>query len=146
VTRLHVEAEGTAAAGADHVWDLVSDATTYAEWGPWTGSGYERPGDGAERGPGAVRWMRYGRTTTVEQLLEVEEGRRLVYTVLRGIPVRNYRAEVVLTPAGPGTHIHWSATWDRTLAGRIVQRKLRQIYPHVVADLVTAADRRAARS
>jgi hypothetical protein len=34
------------------------------------------------------------------------------YTVLRGIPVRNYRAEVTLTPTATGTHIEWVAQWN----------------------------------
>jgi hypothetical protein len=86
--------------------------------------------------------MRYGRTTTVEKVLDAEKGRRLTYTVVKGIPVRNYRAEVTLTPQGEGTHIRWSASWDRTLPGRIVHRRLRAIYPRVVSLLIAAADRR----
>jgi Polyketide cyclase / dehydrase and lipid transport len=73
--------------------------------------------------------MQYGRTRTVEQVLAADSPRRLVYTVVKGIPVRNYRAEVTLTAAGDGTHIRWAATWDRTLGGRIVHRKLRTLYP-----------------
>ena len=85
--------------------------------------------------------MRYGRTTTVEKVLEAEKARRLTYTVVKGIPVRNYRAEVTLTPEGEGTHIRWSASWDRTLPGRVVYRTLRTLYPRVVSLLVAAADR-----
>jgi hypothetical protein len=61
---------------------------------------------------------------------------------VKGIPVRNYRAEVTLTPDGAGTRIRWSADWDRTLGGRMVHRRLRSIYPDVVARLIAAADRR----
>lgn len=87
-----------------------------------------------------MRWFRYGRTTSVERVLEVDEGRRLAYTVIRGIPVRNYRAEVTLTPTAHGTRVHWAATWDKTLTGRLVQRKLRTVYPEIVTRLVAAAD------
>jgi hypothetical protein len=92
---------------------------------------------------GTVRWLAYQRTTTGEQVTEVQPGRRMAYTVLRGIPVRNYRAQVTLTPTATGTHIEWVAEWDRTLAGRIVRRKLRTVYPVVVACLVAAAERRS---
>jgi hypothetical protein len=44
-----------------------------------------------------------GYVTSVEQILETEAGRRLAYTVVGGIPVRNYRAEVTLTPDDGGT-------------------------------------------
>ena len=79
-------------------------------------------------------------------MLEVEPGRRLVYTIERGIPVHDYRAEVTLTPTAGGTRIRWTATWNRTLLGRVVRHKLRSIYPDVVAHLVAAADAAEARA
>jgi hypothetical protein len=57
-----------------------------------------------------------------------------------GIPVRNYRAEVALSPDGEGTRIRWSASWDRTLPGRIVHSKLRTMYPDIMRRLIAAAD------
>jgi uncharacterized protein YndB with AHSA1/START domain len=139
--QLHVEAEGVAQAPPQVVWELVANADTYGEWGPWSAGGYENLGDQAPDGAGVIRWFRYGRTTTVEKVLESERARRLVYTVVKGIPVRNYRAEVTLRPEGAGTHIRWSATWDRTLAGRIVHRQLRSIYPDATGRLIAAAER-----
>jgi uncharacterized protein YndB with AHSA1/START domain len=140
MAQLHVEAEGMARATPNVVWVLVADANGYARWGPWDASGYQRPGERSAHGVGAVRWFRAGRTTTIERVLDVEDGRRLAYSVERGIPVRNYRAEVTLTPTAEGTRIRWAATGDATLAGRIVRRKLRTVYPDVVARLVAAAD------
>jgi len=142
MTQLHVEAEGVARAAPQAVWELVANADSYCQWGPWNASGYSSPGD--QNGVGAVRWFRYGRTTTVERVLESEPGRRMVYTVVKGIPVRNYRAEVTLTPEGQGTHTRWSASWDRTLGGRMVHRRLRSMYPDIVSRVIAAADRAAA--
>jgi Polyketide cyclase / dehydrase and lipid transport len=141
MAQLHVEAEGVARAAPEVVWELVANAASYCEWGPWSASGYQSPG-GQPADAGVIRWVRYGRTTTVEKVLESERGRRLVYTVVTGIPVRNYRAEVALTPEGECAHIRWSASWDRTLPGRIVHRRLRAIYPDVVSRLIAAAERR----
>ena len=140
MTQLHVEAEGVARAAPEVVWELVANADSYSQWGPWSASGYENLGAQPPDGAGVIRWMRYGRTTTVEKVLESERARRLVYTVVKGIPVRNYRAEVTLSPEGEGTHIHWTASWDRTLPGRIVQRSLCTIYPDVVGRLIAAAE------
>ena len=140
MAQLRVEAEGVAQAAPEAVWELVANADRYSEWGPWNASGYQgRAADGA----GVIRWMRYGRTTTVEKVLESERARRLVYTVVKGIPVRNYRAEVTLSPVGEGTHIRWAASWDRTLPGRVVHRTLRTLYPDIVGRLVAAAERNA---
>jgi uncharacterized protein YndB with AHSA1/START domain len=148
--RLHVEAERTTRAAPEAVWALVSDATRYPEWGPWSAGGYRRPGDTSARGAGAVQWLRSSRRAflrypvSIEKILEAEEKRRLAYTVIGGIPVRNYRAEVTLTPAADGTRVRWTATWDATLGGRIVRRALSKLYPQIVADLVTAAENQAA--
>jgi len=141
MARLHVEAQGVARAAPEAVWELVANASGYHQWGPWSAGGYENLGDRAPDGAGVIRWFRYGRTTTVEKVLESERCRRLVYTVVKGIPVRNYRAEVTLSPEGEGTHIRWSASWDRTLPGRFVHRRLRAIYPDIVRDLIAAANR-----
>jgi hypothetical protein len=93
----------------------------------------------------AQRYM--GRhTTSVEKILEFEEDRRLAYTVIGGIPVRNYRAEVTLTPAADGTRIRWAATWDDTFLGRMAWRGLRTFYPEMMAGLVAAAEQDAAQS
>src|SRR5262245_54070029 len=113
--RLHIEAEGVARAPAPIVWALVSDANSYPDWGPWSAAGYHRAGDPDRGGAGAIRWFRYGRTTTVEEVEAADACKRLVYTVIGGIPVRNYRAEVTLTQVPEGTQVRWSANWDRTM-------------------------------
>ena len=139
--RLQVEAEGTTRAAVEAVWALVSDANTYPRWGPWSDGGYDPPGNGPSR-PGSVQWFRFGRrTTSVEKILEVDAPLRIVYTVTRGIPVKNYRAEVTLAPkATGGTSIRWAATWDKTLMGRLVHRKLQVVYRQVMVALVAATD------
>ena len=148
MSQLHVEAEATAQASPETVWALVSDATKYPRWGPWSDGHYKE----SARGVGAVQVLRsaqryLGRhTTSVERILEFEEDRHLAYTVIGGIPVRNYRADVTLTPAAGGTHIRWVADWDNTLLGRMAWRGLRAFYPEMMAGLVAAAEQGTAQS
>jgi len=148
MNQLHVEADGTARAEPATVWALISDATSYPVWGPWSAAEYERPGDASPRGAGAVYWLRSSRraylryVTTLEKILETDEERHLAYAVIGGIPVRNYRADITLTPTAAGTHIRWAATWDDTPRGRIVHRGLRTFYPQMLAELVAAAEER----
>ena len=152
MARLHVEAEATAKASPEAVWALVSDATKYPRWGPWSEARYQEAGQESARGVGAVQVLRsaqryLGRhTTSVERILEFEEDRHLAYTVIGGIPVRHYRADVTLTPAAGGTHVRWVADWDNTLLGRMAWRGLRAFYPEMMAGLVAAAEQGTAQS
>lgn len=141
MSQLSVQAEGTTRARPEVVWSLVANANNYAQWGPWNDGGYRPPSPGPAQ-EGSVQWFRYGRrTTSVEQILEVDEPRRVAYKVVSGLPVKNYRAEVTLTPTSSGgTTIRWAASWDKTLMGSVVHRKLLQLYPDIVAALVAAAD------
>jgi len=144
--RLHVAAETIVSARPEAVWAMVSDATHYPQWGPWSAAGYR---EGTGHAVGAVYWLRsgsraYGRyVTTVERVEEIDEGRRLAYTVTGGLPVRGYRAEITLTAVPDGTHVSWSASWDRTLLGRMVWRGLRDFYPAMLASLAAYAARSA---
>jgi len=147
---LHVEAEQTTRAAPEFVWALVSDVMTYPRWGPWREAGYQRPGDTSPRGTGAEYWLRSSRRyglsypVSVERVLDVQQGRHLAYTVIGGIPVRNYRADITLEPAAGGTRIRWAASWDRTMSGRLVHRSLRKLYPQIVASLAAEAEKEAA--
>jgi uncharacterized protein YndB with AHSA1/START domain len=145
MSQLRVEAEGATRADPETVWSLVADANSYPQWGPWNEGGYRPPSAGPSR-RGSIQWFRYGRSTiSVEEVLEAEEPRRLVYTVVRGLPVKNYRAEITLMPApASGTSIHWTATWDKTFVGLMVHRRMQRVYAEVMNALVTAADRQCA--
>ena len=145
MSRLHVEAQTVIDAPPATVWALVSDARRYPEWGPWREGRYQRAGDESAHGPGAVQVLTsarrtYGRrSVSVERIVVAEPERRLAYEVIGGIPVRNYRGEVTLTPYAGGTRVRWSADWDSTMAGRLVHRILRKFYPEMLAALATAA-------
>src|ERR1700746_1281435 len=133
MSQLQIAAEQTAQATPEAIWALVSDANRYPEWGPWSAGGYQRPGDTSPRGPGVVQWLRASHraylryATTIEEILEAEEGRRLAYTVIKGFPSRTSGAGVPPPPAADGTHVRWAASWDATLGGRIVLRTLRKL-------------------
>ena len=152
MAQLQLEAEATAKASPEAVWALVSDVTRYPSWGPWSDGHYEKTGEESPHGVGAVQVLRsaqryMGRhTKSVEKILVFEEDRHLAYTVIGGIPVRNYRADVTLTPAAEGTHIRWAATLDNTLLGRMAWRGLRSFFPQMMARLVAAAERETVQS
>jgi hypothetical protein len=55
----------------------------------------------------------YGR----EEIVAYEPPTHLAYTIVRGQPVRNYRADVTLTRDGDDTVITWAGTFDPLIPG-----------------------------
>jgi uncharacterized protein YndB with AHSA1/START domain len=101
------------------VFALLADATS---WPRWAGSlathgSWEREGTPPPGGVGAIRklgrWPMYGR----EEIVRYEPPTHLAYTIVRGQPVRNYRADLTLTPDGDGTLITWTGTFDPLIPG-----------------------------
>jgi hypothetical protein len=90
---------------------------------------WEREGDPAPGGVGAIRklgrWPVFGR----EQIVVCEPPSYLAYTLLSGNPVRNYRADVALTSDGDGTLIAWSGTFEPLIpgTGRLLVRVYRML-------------------
>lgn len=140
--KLTISARAHASTDPQAVWALLEDMNRYRDWGPWSESDYVQQPAASPHGPGAVRRLRYRkrRTVTIELVVEMHAGRCLVYEVISGLPVRHYRATVELTPNGNGTGVEWSASFNRTLRGRIVRGTLQRVYEEVVNRLVAAAE------
>ena len=55
---------------------------------------------------------------SVEQIVELVADRRFSYVLISGLPLRDYRADVDLTPTDDGgTAIRWHATFSGRLPG-----------------------------
>ena len=108
-----VEATVRAGAPRQTVWDVLSDLRSWREWGDWQVTDVEREGDPPPYGVGAVRRL-VRRPLTIRELVElVEPPSRFGYTLLSGLPLRDYHAVVTLTDAGPeSTNIHWQSRFD----------------------------------
>jgi len=104
-------------AGIDAVWPLVGQARRWSEWSFLTRSVLERDGSPEPDGVGAVRrFTRYG-VGSREEVVAWDPPHHLAYRILSGFPVRNYRADVTLTPEGSGTRIDWAGTFDPKIPG-----------------------------
>lgn len=139
---LTVEARAHARTDPTTLWALLEDVNRYKDWGPWSESGYLKQPSTSPHAAGAVRQLRYRhrRRATIELVIDAVPERRLVYEVTSGIPARNYRAIVELTPDDHGTGIRWRASFDRTLKGLLVRRTLARVYREVLDRLVAAAE------
>jgi hypothetical protein len=58
-----------------------------------------------------------GGRCTGGKIVAYEPPTHLAYTIVRGQPVRNYRAEVTLTLDRDGTLISWTGTFDPLIPG-----------------------------
>jgi uncharacterized protein YndB with AHSA1/START domain len=113
------EVTARSSASPERVFALLADATS---WTRWAGSAighasWEREGEPTADGIGAIRkvgrWPLFGH----EQIVAYEPPSHHAYTMVKGNPVRNYRADIHLVPDGDGTRITWSATFDPLVPG-----------------------------
>jgi hypothetical protein len=101
----------------------------------------ERPAPGPDPdGVGAIRRFRTGRTTSREEVLEFEPDRHLAYTLLSGLPLKDYRATVDLRPDGTGTAITWRSTFRPKFPGTgwIYRLALGKFLERLIASLAAA--------
>jgi len=135
----------TAATTADAaaVYALLADGTTWPEWSPLGSFALIEPGDGTPEGLGAVRLFTTGRHTSRERVVERTPGETFAYVLEAGLPLRDYRAVVTLTPAGAGTLIRWRSTFRAKVPGTgwIYRRELGKFIGRTVEGLATAAAR-----
>lgn len=132
----------TVAATPAEIWPLLADASTWAAWGPFDASELESPaphGDSRD-GVGAVRRFRRGRWVTREEVTAFDLGHRLSYRLLSGAPVRQYVADVTLTPVPGGTAIRWESTFRARIpgTGRVIRDELAAFIATVVDHLEDA--------
>lgn len=123
------------------VFALLEDVTTWTQWAGFAEASYERAGDPSPHGVGAVRRLRAGPLSSRETVLQYEPGRRLVYDYVGTLPLRNYRAEVVIARHARGTRITWHATFSSTwpLAGPLLRRTVAKALRSIATRLAQAA-------
>lgn len=112
--RAHTEASPAA------VYAALRDGSTWPDWTTIDTFDLERPGAGEPEGVGAIRvWHTKGRKLR-EEIVELVPDRRLSYTVLSGLAIKGYRADVDLTPSTSGTggtDIHWHSSFRAKVPG-----------------------------
>src|SRR4051794_33742565 len=130
----------TSSATPEQVFDLLADAP---RWREWAGSSIRESGwvTGTTGGVGAVRKLGRAPLYSRETITEFERPHRMSYSVA-GLPVRDYRCTVELTPLGNGTEIRWSG---RFTAPRLLARPLRALLRRTVSGFATAAAAAATR-
>lgn len=115
---IRVSARAHAKAPPEAVWRMLADGAKWDQWARMSESKLERKGEDERNGIGAVRRFRTGRIVTREEVIAFDAPRHFAYRLLSGMPVRDYRSDVELTPADGGTDITWTSVFfpsrDRT--------------------------------
>ena len=101
------------------VFEVLADATRWREWAgrTVTVSDWERAGDPAPGGVGAIRRLGRPPAFALEEILEYDPPHHLAYTIVRGLPVRGYHADIDLLAADGGTAIRWAGAFEPKLPG-----------------------------
>jgi uncharacterized protein YndB with AHSA1/START domain len=113
------EVVGHSTASPEKVFEVLADG---AGWSRWAGpmvvkSWWEREGTPAPGGVGAIRALGTKHMGSREEIVAYDAPRHMAYTILKGLPVRDYRADVRLSPDGNGTRIEWSGSFTPKLPG-----------------------------
>ena len=143
--RQRIEHHATAVADTATVYALLRDGATWPTWSPIDSFRLERPGADEPEGIGAVRELVNGRITGHDTIVELVQDRRFSYTHVSNLPIKNYRADVDLTPAGDGTAIRWVSAFDPKLpgTGALLRRGLDGFVSKLVTGLAEHASSRA---
>jgi len=121
----------------EQVWALLADARSWPRWAPFDDATIEE-GEGV----GELRRFKRGRRTTRERVTTFDPPRVFGYELVSGIPIRDYRAEVTLTPGNEGTDIRWRSRFRAKIpgTGAIARRQLERFIEQTVRSLAHEAE------
>jgi Polyketide cyclase / dehydrase and lipid transport len=128
------------------VFALLSDSSTYPQWAPVEGYEMERPGFDTPHGVGEIRVLFSGMFRVREEVVELVPGKFMAYTLLSGLPMRDYRGETTLDllPDG-GTRIIWQSNFNGVAGtGPLMRLLMLWILWRLTGALARAAESRAA--
>jgi uncharacterized protein YndB with AHSA1/START domain len=132
----------------DVVFALLSDSSTYPNWSDIGGYEMERPGFSEPHGVGEIRvFFSYGIFKVREEILELTPNRHMAYSLLSGLPMRNYRGETTLEPLpNGGTRITWQSSFEGVAGtGWFMRWFMAWVLKTLTDSLATGAEASAAR-
>jgi hypothetical protein len=130
------------------VYRLLRSGVTWPTWSPIDSFELERTGPDGEEGLGAIRLFHTGRVTSREEIVELVPDRRFSYSLLRGLPMRGYRADIDLEPHDGGTTIRWQSRFHAKYpaTGGVLRRFFRRFLQRCVDGLAAHAAEAAERA
>jgi hypothetical protein len=134
-------------AAPDAVFEVLADATRWKDWAGMTVavSEWDREGVPAPGGVGAVRKLGRWPMFTREQITEYDPPRHIGYTILSGMPVRGYHADIDLLPDDRGgTTIRWAGAFEPSIpaTGTVLEVLIERTVLHYARAAAAEAERR----
>ena len=120
--RQDIDVTVTTCADPATVYALLRDGASWPSWSPIGSFELERPAadepEGWARCASSAPPSRWASPVSREQIVELVPDRRLSYVLISGLPIRDYRADVDLTPdRDGGTAIRWHSTFRGAMPG-----------------------------
>jgi uncharacterized protein YndB with AHSA1/START domain len=112
-----IVATARSAASPERVFAVLEDGPGWKDWAGFPLAEYEREGTPGPHGVGAVRRLGNRFASTREEVVAYDPPRHFAYRILSGLPVKEYRADVTLTPDRTGTTIDWASTFVPKVPG-----------------------------
>jgi polyketide cyclase/dehydrase/lipid transport protein len=145
-----VEASAHSSAPRDAVWAVVADLRGWKDWGPWEVTDLLEEGSPDPNGEGALRRIRasqrsMGRRPWLKERVNVfEPPMRFGYTLVSGVPLKDYQATITLTEAGEGTEIVWRLEFEGKFPGAAAMARsaLEPFLKDVTGRIAREAERR----
>ena len=140
--RQMVDVHAATTASPEAVWRLLADVRTWTEWARFDQATYEREGTPPPHGVGAIRRFRVGRLRSKETVLVFDPPRQLSYDYAGSLPIKEYRADVMLSEQPGGTRIAWHSefTGKLPLSGPLLRAALTKVLQDLASRLATAAE------
>ncbi|EHR53310.1 Polyketide cyclase / dehydrase and lipid transport [Saccharomonospora marina XMU15] len=140
------EVRRSSTAPPQQLFELETDGANWSRWArPLVmHSSWERRGEPEDGGIGAIRKVGAWPLFMREQTTGYEPPHRHVYTFAGTAPVRDYHAEVLLSPDGSGgTLLCWRATFTEAVPGTgpLAKLMLHAAVRFLATRLVAAAER-----
>ncbi|MGA2521953.1 MAG: SRPBCC family protein [Acidimicrobiales bacterium] len=147
--RYEFEASARTSVAPQVLWPLVGEAARWRDWSWLTRSELLRQGDPAPDGVGALRRFGLGPGGSQEEVVVWDPPAHLGYVAVRGLPVRLYRADVLLSDAqgdAGGTVITWRCVVEPLVpgTGRVLRFVLRRMVRGFARSVCRYADRQVA--
>ena len=128
------------------VWDVLTDHAAYRSWTPVVSSRLVTAGTTEPNGVDAVRFLGVGPLGAREKVLVHDAPHHLAYTVVAGLPVREYRADARLTEGdGPWTNLEYMGSFQPRVpgTGRVLAFLVGTVLRTLVSSLAKESERRA---